>query len=329
MKKLDRLLASTKLQEYITYYSEHPQKSVWKDLLLFTEFNVLKKIWLSRDDNDYKYVSTSINQAFEYYQASQQCSIKTKPLLLYYCFLNLTRGILFVKTDQAPNSSYHGLAKPQMDKNILNTSAVSYDGLFKDLLSFYNFSCPNATKFSFKDFIEGIPELTYELKTYFDIDSKLYNLDVKHYIGGDIEIRLPIEIYNSSTSFQRLSNDFNKTENDSEIIFSRNAEVNINSEALLIKNIDLIKKYCVLSPLEYSYYFNKSDNPLPIEASYYGAMFLLSSIVRYYPIDIATYTMERGENSAAWFINHFCDTASRVYPNLMLNSLMNTQIRYE
>ena len=328
MKKLGKLIAATKLQDYTSYYSENPQKAIWQELLLFTDYNVLKRIWKTDNEDNYTYVSTSLNQAFEYYQASLQCSIKTKPLLLYYCFLNLTRGILFLKTDKSPNSSYHGLAKPKMDSDILKTSAKSNDGLFKELLAFYNYNCINGTHFTFRQFIEEITEFTYELKTYFDIDSKLHKLEVNHYICGDIQISVAKELYESNNAYQNLLSDFIKTDAESEVIFERIANTEKSSQILLKENIEMMKKYCVFSPLEYSYYLKTSQNPIPIEASYYGAMFLLSSIVRYFPIDISKFTIDRGDYSAAWFISHFCDTASRVYPNLMLNALMETQIRY-
>ncbi len=329
MEKLLKLIASTKLQDYTTYYSENPQVSIWKELLLFTDFNVLKKIWKSKSQDDYVYVSTSIYQAYEYYQASQQCSIKTKPLLLYYCFLNLTKGILFLKTGSAPNASYHGLAKPKMDDDILNVNAITNDGLFKDLMTFYKYNCTNGTTFSFKEFISGIPELTYEIKTYFNLDPKLYNLNVTNYIDGDIKISIPLNDFNSDSGFNSLLDDFDKTENETYIFLERKAKSDISSDQRLKESIKLINKYCVFSQLEYSYYFKLSKDILPIEASYFGSMFLLSSIVRYFPAKLSTFTIERGDNSAAWFINHFCDIASRVYPNLMLNTLMETQIRYE
>jgi hypothetical protein len=327
MQKKVKLIAATKLQEYTNYYSENPLKSIWQELLLFTDFNVLKRIWKTDEDN-YTYVTTSLIQAYEYFQASQQCSIKTKPLLLYYSFLNLTRGILLFKTNQTPNTSYHGLAKPLMDKDILNTSATSYNGLFKDLLTYYNYNCPNGTNFNFKQFIQGIPEVVYEMKTYFDIESQLYSLNVTHFIGGDVQIVIPKNVYLSNNSFSKLLEDFTKTENDSEIILIRNPIEEKDPNVKLLENIEIMKKYCVYSSLEYSYYYKTSNMPIPIAASYYGAMYLLSSIVRYFPIDISKFTLEQGEHSAAWFINHFCDTASRVYPNLMLNELMGTQIRY-
>jgi hypothetical protein len=328
MKKLSNLIAASKLQEYTTYYSENPQKAIWQELLLFTDYKVLKRIWQTEDQDSYTYVTTSINQAFEYYEASIHCSIKTRPLLLYYCFLNLTRGILFLKNDKAPNASYHGLAKPKMDSDILNTSAISNDGLFKDLLEFYNYSCLNGTKFSFIQFVQEIPELAYELKTYFDIESKLQNINVTHYIGGDIQLSVNKELYKSNKTFQSLLTDFTIIEELSEVTFQRIAKIEKSREELLSDNIEIMKKYCVFSSLDYSYYFKTSEKPIPVEASYYGAMFLLSSIVRYFPIDISKFTIDRGENSSAWFINHFCNTASRVYPNLMLNTIMGTQIRY-
>jgi hypothetical protein len=328
MKKLNNLIAATKVQEYTTYYSENPQKAIWQELLLFADIRVLKRIWKTEDEDNYTYVTTSLNQAFEYYEASKHCSIKTRPLLLYYCFLNLTKGIIFIKRDKAPNSSYHGLSKPKMDSDILNTSARSDNGLFKDLLEFYNYGFTRGSIFTFQQFIMEIPELTYELKVYFDIDSKLLNIDVKHYIGGDIEIFVDKELYKSNKIFQSLLNDFTIIEENSEIIFQRIANLGKNKETLLKENIEIMKKYCVFSQLDYSYYFKSSETPIPIAASYYGVMFLLSSIVRYFPIDVSKFTIDSGENSAAWFLKHFCDIASRVYPNLMLNELMGTQIRY-
>ena len=87
MAILTGLIAQTKLQDYLDYPSEDPQISIWKELLLYTDFKILKRTWPGLEENDYINISTSVIQAEEYFRASKQCSIKTRPLLLYYCFL--------------------------------------------------------------------------------------------------------------------------------------------------------------------------------------------------------------------------------------------------
>src|SRR5512139_421628 len=44
------------------------------------------------------YAATRVRQAAEFRIASRRASLLTRPLLLYYCFLNLVRGFLAIET---------------------------------------------------------------------------------------------------------------------------------------------------------------------------------------------------------------------------------------
>jgi hypothetical protein len=328
MTILNGLIAQTRLQDYLSYASEDPQNSIWKELLLYTDYKVLKKIWPGHQEDDYINISTSIIQADEYFKASKSCSIKTRPLLLYYCFLNLTRAIAFVKTDKEPNSSYHGLAKPVISSDILKVTAQGKDGLFKDLSKIFNYSYVNDSIFTFEQFIKNIPELQYELKMYFGIESDSIALTVKSYISKGFEIKIPKNIFESNNCFNKFLDDFTKDEQNENIILTYLSKDNSNEGERVNEGVKLMKKYFHYSVLDYQYYFNMNQNPIPIECAYFGSMFILSSIVRYFPKHISSFSLDIGDASASWFINHYCDIAARVYPNLMLNIIADKHIKY-
>ncbi|MDP1727971.1 MAG: YaaC family protein [Bacteroidota bacterium] len=326
--KIEGLISMTKLQDFYNYTSENPQVSIWNQLLLYSDYNVLKKTWLNHTEEEYIYVATSINQAHEYFKASNGCSIKTRPLLLYYCFLNLTKASLFLIEDKLPNSAHHGLGKPGINQDILKVTATSGGGLFKDLSTYFKFSYADKTKFSFEQLIKNIPELIYPIKAFFGLDSNLVYLDVKNYLSKGFEISLPEVLFNSSPSFKRFLEDFEKEISNGNVFLTYHSKNQLNETERVSEGREILKKYCQYSVLDYEYYFNVDENAIPIESSYYGAMFILSSIVRYYPTEISAFTIEKGESSAGWFISQFCDIAARVYPNLMMSAMANKQLKY-
>lgn len=90
--------------------SEKPTKQIWKELRYFLDINMVsKKIRKIHDIEDGKHQSNikkqaqqinySLRQAEEYFHASSQVDLATRPLLLYYGAVSLSQALMLLKLD--------------------------------------------------------------------------------------------------------------------------------------------------------------------------------------------------------------------------------------
>src|SRR5689334_4245055 len=88
-------------QNYTAHYTENPIQEIWNHLLFFADPSFLKNVWEGENISTklISFVSTSLKQAHEYFQASQGVSLTTRPLLLYYSMLNLAKAIITIRKD--------------------------------------------------------------------------------------------------------------------------------------------------------------------------------------------------------------------------------------
>jgi len=76
-------------------YASTIEEGVWRYIDLFSEYYDLRKRTNSTEKASQ--ISFCLRQASEYYQASKQATILTKPVLLYYGMLNLCKALILLK----------------------------------------------------------------------------------------------------------------------------------------------------------------------------------------------------------------------------------------
>lgn len=98
------------INNFKEFVSEKPTKQIWKELRYFLDINMVsKKIRKIHNIKDEKHQSNikkqaqqinySIRQAEEYFHASSQVDLATRPLLLYYGAVSLSQALMLLKLD--------------------------------------------------------------------------------------------------------------------------------------------------------------------------------------------------------------------------------------
>jgi len=104
------------------------------------------------------YAVVRIRQAVEFRTASRGASLLTRPLPLYYSFLNLVRGCLALEK-QITNTKSHGL-RFRSSGNLLDASAEVIPGTFPDWVQAMGTSLPAGSAYTLMDCLSRIAEIS-------------------------------------------------------------------------------------------------------------------------------------------------------------------------
>ena len=191
-------------------WSENPMVDMWNHIKFFrNEYNckrLLKGDIKSQRNLIYedgenlgkkvKQITMSINQAIEYFEAADHCSINTSPLLYFYGMLSLAKALIVanVKNIFLDDIKYHGLeTRPKTESlraynrnpslwNMENEYAVTNDGVFKYLCELLGMGVfQNGSVIRFKDILSICPEISNMYEKYYNEPSKILYL-YKHEI---------------------------------------------------------------------------------------------------------------------------------------------------
>ena len=143
---------------------------------------------------------------------------------------------------------------------------------------------------------------------------------LERYPGGSAELNQDLQ---NATD---ILNDFkilNLT--DSDCVLRGEIEVQKKMEETISKARTIAQKHFDFRVYDNTPFLNlyPAEDRLMPELGCLGAMFLLSSLVRYAPSEVDRY-LRTTKTSEEWFINRICDECERVFPNLMLNVIHQT-----
>lgn len=314
-----------------TFYSDNPINAIWSEILRFSDYKYLSSIWENGTADAFTYVTIAIRQANEYYSASKVVSLNTKPLLLYYSFLNLTKAFLYLRNECKP-SDYHGLSNLSENIDINECRVTTNNGVFLELGKLFDYEIPVKQVFSFEDFCSNAVEIFWDYEQYFKRESNFHVPEVNVFYDGDISIELrKYDKENMKDLIQNrtsLLDDFSITLENDEIIKLKNKK-DIDEDNLYVDVPLLLEKHFTHSIYaDGRHYLNLSNNAMPQPMVYFGILFILCSIVRYKPEQLSM-MLENKETSIKWFMNKLCETIERAYPNLMLNALFGEKLCFK
>ncbi|ALO17376.1 hypothetical protein L21SP5_03781 [Salinivirga cyanobacteriivorans] len=323
------------IEKSIILRTENPIEEIWSYFLRFSDFNYIKNSWTNRDDCEYIYVTICIKQSYEYYKASLGLSLNTRPLLLYYSFLNLTKATLYIAQDERP-PDYHGLCKENIEKDIksiddiLDFSAEVNNGVFKKLAELLDFNINLNKRLTLADFLKNSIELNNDYSHYFKQSPSFIIPKVDSFLDGELNITFNVGfLKDDSEKINRIKTTFKNFEfeqNEMNLIFKKKIDLNTGQPGEYDKKAwDILKEYFLLSVFndnKYHMNINDKESLLPNSLAYFGILYILSSIVRYKPDKLHNLIMDR-DTSVNWMLDKICSVTERVYPNLMLNLLGN------
>jgi hypothetical protein len=290
-------------------------------------------------DKQSKYAVLRIRQSLEFRQAGRSASLLTKPLMMYYSFLNLLRAILAIRPEVT--SKRHGLTCKEAP-DLLDSQAVLSRGTFDDFLKAFGVKWANGTSNTLRECLSRIPET---------VTSFSFSNAKTEYAFGTPNIS-PLRVASKMSGKDgRLIFDKRFFEIDD---FRANwhhyfpnlvphCELGDEGLILKIKDISITNSYEALSkfcdeqlqhrlvfgdtPLWYAVKsFGASKPDLPRLAYYYIAIFILGSIVRYEPESLEEITGIGSDLGI--FLNRFLQASDKYFPQLILNWYWKNQIYY-
>lgn len=122
-------------------YSRTLEEGVWRYLDLFFQLANLKRV--AGNPKRANLINLSFRQGKEYYQTSKEATVLTKPTLLYYGMLNLSKALILLRDPNVTPDDfhYHGLtskptrgSRPVTRRSLLTLRCRVSGGVFPNLL---------------------------------------------------------------------------------------------------------------------------------------------------------------------------------------------------
>lgn len=316
------------------YRSENPLVEVWDRIQRFSSESILSKEFVldfhpENKDKLIKYVSTRINQAIEFRNASLNQTLLTKPLSLYYCMLNLMRAYIALDKEVEAKTS-HGLCFKSAN-NILDSYAIISNGTFSQYLQIKGYSLDTKRIITLREALANIIELGKDLQSINDISIGFTPFAINAFQDGTINISI-LRNYEGIEEkwkllFPLLAQDFEYC-GDNILCTHNDLFKNLQNVITYINKIFLTElNRLTTNDVSIWYLFNSDkQQPLPRICYYHIAFFILSNIVRYEP-DTLQETIIRNDE-VYWLLNRLQFFGDRYYPQLIMNEICREPIYF-
>jgi hypothetical protein len=317
------------------FESENPLEEVWSWIARYgTKDYIINNLHPENPKIDWEahvnYGVVRVKQAVEFRNSASTTTLLTKPLTLYYSFLNLTRAFLALGPEIMPTSS-HGL-KFEAGGSLLRSKAKLVKGTFTDYLSSIGIKWQKNTVVSLEDALARIIEIHQDFVSLRISESYVFPVKLQVATGGPIYID-PLKPHdtfpeNWEAEFPSLQEKCTLSE-DKEGFTIENKAICENHESLSTYIHKILLHDLIYSPMNSPWYLVREvdSHPSLSRASYYFiAVFILGSIVRYEPelmLEVSQLDSEIG-----WFIDRFLNKAERFFPQLKICEQLRTTIYF-
>lgn len=273
--------------------------------------------------------SVRIRQAVELRKASRGATALTRPLLLYYSALNLSRGAMMILSGHM-GSPTHGVRYEGSDSWLLCSAKVTKKGTFVELshLLGMNLDCFIHRSFSLGDALGQIPELLSDFHLLNAGSPSVAFVKVEAVIGGPMTLRFLIDGLTEDDfreQWTTLFPWFKELCDLGDAAFTlnvRNRPENEESIARFCKDYLLNDLNWRDNAIWYDHMSRENILLMPRLSAYLGALFILSNICRYDPQKIDS--VARDPTDAAYVLNTFLDHVERYFPQVVLETLNGT-----
>ncbi|MEM7412932.1 MAG: YaaC family protein [Myxococcota bacterium] len=270
------------------------------------------------------YAAVRIRQGVEFRSFSQDGSLLTAPLSLYYAALNAARACLALETGTESGKS-HGLTF-RLGESLMDCHAIIAKGTYADLLAAFDVSFEVGDEISLRDALSAIPEIAHEFNSPDRGLTNVYSVSVKA-ARGELTLRV-------NDSYRPLE-DFAASWRDWFPILATICAYNENERSLALVDAgsiagpETVEEFCnahletsltwLNAPIWWLIRHPVSKLELPRIAYYFVALFILGSVVRYEPemmIEAAS-----PDDELNWFLQRFLAAADRHVPQLLVSRL--------
>jgi hypothetical protein len=314
-------------------YSETPVKEIWSRLGYFEnehnakEFLSEKNKSLSQELTQEQLtdisqrLSFSMQSAKEYYQSATFVTLLTKPLLIFYGMVALSK-VLFIATYMKKSPSRgHGLESPKDDfgAGFCNISTtVEKDGTFPQFHCCYDKRTLCGMEFTLNELLSVVPEVKVEYETVFRKKSNSIEMQKSEYYYNVVDDDGLEKYDNFYKRLSKLGIGLGFVSEDSQVSGKTFPLHDFPDNLAKIRSLSG-KEF-----LQFSLTKHDSELNLPEMSAHYLIMYLLGMASRYYPKEWGEIT-EGKASGDIYVIKKFLEVTERKFPNLILNSLRNRE----
>jgi hypothetical protein len=353
--------------EIMNVSTNNTEEEMWRYLSLFSQEKFARenisdshpKLTRKKLNEICLRISSCINQAKEYYEASKSVSILTKPLLLYYGMYSLAKALIYFRDPQINVDSlrHHGLLAPKIDDKVERflsaTTELHSKGVFSHFSKYtQNNRCVIPVSETEVDYVNLIDlPIEWNLRKLVDGEKLVLRdillslpelFDVFLLMGRKrfrlYKITLELE-KNISGNWKRLLNVY-KTGNDGltiNLLQKKIPEIRgewertKDTEDTIVFDRHLHGSYETLIPKKLvqstsgGYFLASGENPISDANCNFIAMFFLSNIVRYKP----PLWRRILDSKYRIMIEKFVSSSESKFPKLVLDELFEKMIIFK
>lgn len=297
---------------------------------------------------------TFIEQAYGFFEAGANPRLSSRPVLYYYCFLNLGKAFLIHKQVPMPTRQYHGIR--ELDTNFqskrlgLTTQSIMVLELVADHRHVY------------PEIIRGLGGVAGRTRRSIPIQTLLQQVPGIHrtyceVFGGD-PIFCPIDCVEVVSGKDGVTARIFLNKHDRDVVkthrliendkyFKKNFRRVVplgHQDCICYETVDLVKTrshdkgiaelhrtmqdlgiWSILTQDGYRFYLctkARDKNTLPQLASIYAIMFYLGSITRYHPYHFN----KIADKTYAWLVNEFLDSQPTQFVYMLASTIVGVDV---
>jgi len=309
--------------------TEHPVNEIWSMLSYFeSRYNCQKYLedkfgsgldGLSDTANSLSY---TIGSAREFYNAADGVSVLTRPLLIFYGMINLSKALFISTHGKKSPSTSHGLQIVDNWNGKISELSVNVgkDGTFPQFHGCYCKDDITHKEITLKELFSQIPEIKIEFETIYTEKSKALFTSRGDYGPEIIDSEL-IEYGDLDALLNQIPGFSQKYRIGSKsrercILFN----MQYDTPDLMVRSISG-DKYFILPIVK------KDVISLPEMSIHYLIMYLLGMLSRYQPEEWGKVIIGE-EPGEIYFLRKFLDVTKRKFPNLVLNELRKREFLF-
>jgi hypothetical protein len=307
-------------------HADDPVKEIWSMLNYFeSEYNAKHylegKFGSSIDEllETAKSLALTMRAAREYYEAAENVTVLTRPLLLFYGMTALSK-VLFTATHAKKSpSKRHGLQEVEGWNGVFSEFSVRTlkDGTFPQFHGCFDKQNMDNLEFSLKELFSLIPEAKVGFETVYKEKSRALKIlrarDGIQIVDSELDKYVDLESRISEIPgiHERYMKSYQRFENKL-ILFCRDREPKdpavraVSGEEYLILPINKQAR----------------NITLPEMSAHFLIMYLLGMLSRY-PLKEWGEVIQGEESGEIYIVQKFLEVTRRKFPNLILNELHN------
>ena len=315
--------------------SSEPIRAAWRYVAKLGTSDRLAKVAKAKghDETIARPASIRVRQALELWESSKGTSILTRPLLLYYAMLNLSRGVMLAYLGEFGARS-HGLTF-RSGGTLLDCSAIvgkKAEGTFPRFAKSLGANVLGGTEFTLRNLLAGIPELLPDHHLLQSGPPCIVRVRVDAVIDGPM--RLHFRLHQSDVdSFKEdwaskfpWFKDICAYEKDTTLrVITTPADAN---EIAAFCKKHLVHDLRRMDEADWYDDIRRDGNLPPARVlRYLAAMFILSNVARYEPDFLEGPTT--GLTDMGYALESFLDIAERFFPQLIAEVLERRSVFFE